>query len=293
MRRTRSSRSARNLTLFLVTKRVGNVAKMVPAHWMRDGFPDHVRLLVTVVNQEAEAERDIPKLRSDSPKRARAAVQERHQLRARARASEREAIAACNVADNAAAHAEFSLRTIYRAFAGAASANDVLHELDTLHGRLNTAEETLRQAEAIAPRAIRRARCLACGDDPFWTDWRGTQDFVPTMYEHHLLNRWGWRADLHKFVGPDEKDCYHTHPAPALRVILRGGYVEELENGERVAWLAGDFGIVRPSTSHRVAAVLFDRPCYTLWIRSRKVAKTELHGAGWRPATLERHAREA
>lgn len=50
-----------NLTIYLVTKRVGNVAKMVPAHWLRDGFPDHVRLLVTVVNQD-EAHRDIPKL---------------------------------------------------------------------------------------------------------------------------------------------------------------------------------------------------------------------------------------
>lgn len=50
-----------NLELFLVTKRVGNVAKMVPERWMRDGFPEHVRLIITVVNQE-EADRDIPKL---------------------------------------------------------------------------------------------------------------------------------------------------------------------------------------------------------------------------------------
>ncbi len=49
------------LTFFIVTKRIGNVEKMVPARWMCDGFPDHVRLLITVVNQ-AEADRDIPKL---------------------------------------------------------------------------------------------------------------------------------------------------------------------------------------------------------------------------------------
>lgn len=50
-----------NLTFFLVTKRVGNVASMVPAKWLTEGFPPHVRLIITVVNQ-AEADRDIPKL---------------------------------------------------------------------------------------------------------------------------------------------------------------------------------------------------------------------------------------
>lgn len=50
-----------NLTIFLVTKRIGNVAKMVPARWLEHGFPSHVRLLITVVNQ-AEADRDIQKL---------------------------------------------------------------------------------------------------------------------------------------------------------------------------------------------------------------------------------------
>lgn len=50
-----------NLTFFLVTKRVGNVEKMVPEEWMSGGFPENVRLIVTVVNQD-EADRDVPKL---------------------------------------------------------------------------------------------------------------------------------------------------------------------------------------------------------------------------------------
>ena len=50
-----------NLSWLLVTKRVGNVARMVPAEWMADGFPANVRLLITVVDQE-EADRDVPKL---------------------------------------------------------------------------------------------------------------------------------------------------------------------------------------------------------------------------------------
>ena len=50
-----------HLSWLLVTKRIGNVAKMVPANWLSDGFPPHVRVLITVVNQE-EADRDVPKL---------------------------------------------------------------------------------------------------------------------------------------------------------------------------------------------------------------------------------------
>ena len=45
----------------MLTKRIGNVEKMVPDMWRDDGWPDHVGLMITVVNQE-EANRDIPKL---------------------------------------------------------------------------------------------------------------------------------------------------------------------------------------------------------------------------------------
>lgn len=49
------------LDFLLVTKRVGNVFKMVPARWMDNGFPANVRVIATIVNQE-EADRDIEKL---------------------------------------------------------------------------------------------------------------------------------------------------------------------------------------------------------------------------------------
>lgn len=48
-----------HLDWILVTKRIGNAAKMLPSNWGR-GW-SHVWLLATVVNQD-EAERDIPKL---------------------------------------------------------------------------------------------------------------------------------------------------------------------------------------------------------------------------------------
>lgn len=50
-----------NLTILLVTKRIGNAAGMVPERWILEGFPLNVRVIATIVNQ-AEAERDLHKL---------------------------------------------------------------------------------------------------------------------------------------------------------------------------------------------------------------------------------------
>lgn len=53
--------SATDTRILLLTKRIGNVFKMVPPAWLQGGWPRHVGLMITVVNQE-EANRDIPKL---------------------------------------------------------------------------------------------------------------------------------------------------------------------------------------------------------------------------------------
>lgn len=45
----------------MLTKRVKNVGRFVPGHWRTGKWPSHVGLMITVVNQ-AEADRDIPKL---------------------------------------------------------------------------------------------------------------------------------------------------------------------------------------------------------------------------------------
>lgn len=51
-----------NLDHLLLTKRIGNVARMVPPRWLEPGgWPANAWLGATVVNQE-EADRDIPKL---------------------------------------------------------------------------------------------------------------------------------------------------------------------------------------------------------------------------------------
>lgn len=44
-----------------LTKRVGNVEGMIPYTWQAHGWPRHIGLMITVVNQD-EADRDIPKL---------------------------------------------------------------------------------------------------------------------------------------------------------------------------------------------------------------------------------------
>lgn len=53
--------AAADTRILLLTKRTGNVFKMVPPAWLQNGWPAHVGLMMTVVNQE-EANRDIPKL---------------------------------------------------------------------------------------------------------------------------------------------------------------------------------------------------------------------------------------
>lgn len=48
----------------ICTKRVSNIAKMVPGHWFpgRGDWPQHIGVLITVVTQ-VEADRDVPRLR--------------------------------------------------------------------------------------------------------------------------------------------------------------------------------------------------------------------------------------
>jgi len=50
-----------NLDWLLLTKRIGNVAKMLPSWWRADNLYPNVWLGISVVNQE-EADRDIPRL---------------------------------------------------------------------------------------------------------------------------------------------------------------------------------------------------------------------------------------
>lgn len=111
----------------------------------------------------------------------------------------------------------------------------------------------------------------------FWKEWRGSSDGRPTMLIRNLVSFRGFKIDLHKFVRADDADCFHTHPATAIRVILAGGYVEEIRNGPTVFWTAGAVGIIRPELCHRIDG-LFCRASYSLWIRLPKSAEITIFG---------------
>lgn len=117
-------------------------------------------------------------------------------------------------------------------------------------------------------------------DRATFTSWIGTLDGRPTLWNRDLLSWRGWRLSLHQITGADDPGCFHTHPAWALRIVLAGGYVEELENGVCVTWRPGCWGLVAPFLSHRIVRPL--RECsYSLWLRGPKVAQIELRGTGW------------
>jgi protein gp37 len=53
--------STPSIDYILVTKRIGNAKRMIPQHWLDNGYPANVWQLITVCNQ-GEVDRDIPKL---------------------------------------------------------------------------------------------------------------------------------------------------------------------------------------------------------------------------------------
>jgi hypothetical protein len=114
-----------------------------------------------------------------------------------------------------------------------------------------------------------------------WDEWRGDLDGRVVMRIKRLC---AWRAiklDLHQFVGADREDCFHTHPSWAVRFVLWGGYVEQLEDGTRKTWRPGMIGLVRPALSHRIYALRNQRVSYSLWLRGPKLREIELRGQGW------------
>lgn len=131
----------------------------------------------------------------------------------------------------------------------------------------------------------------------FWDEWRGSEDGERTvMLIRQLIMIPVWRRagktmsvriDLHKMVGIDGQDCYHTHPAWAIRAVAAGGYVEELferdKFGERryAAWRPFRIGIIAPKFAHRVARVNNGRWSYSLWFRGPIIADVDLVGSGW------------
>ena len=114
-----------------------------------------------------------------------------------------------------------------------------------------------------------------------WDEWRGSLDDRPTMLIRHLVDVRGMRVDLHKFVDTDDEGCFHTHPSTAFRLVLGGGYIEEMEDGTLREWRPLRAGFVAPQLSHRISKLRNGRWSYSVWVRGPKRCQIELRGDGW------------
>lgn len=113
-----------------------------------------------------------------------------------------------------------------------------------------------------------------------WDEWRGSLDGKKTMWIKRLIQFKGFRLDLHKFVGSDDFECFHSHPAKAFRFVLWGGYIEQFENHLYNRMPMFSFGFIKPETVHRVSK-LINGPSYSLWLRWPKTHKVWIVGYGW------------
>lgn len=113
--------------------------------------------------------------------------------------------------------------------------------------------------------------------EKFWDFWVGNDPLggiaSAVLFVRHLAHWRGRRVDLHKIVQADQPNCFHTHPAWAIRIILRGGYYEEAVDrvtGEpyHQVWRPGNVGLVAPQFTHRISR-LINGPSYSLWLRGQ------------------------
>lgn len=105
------------------------------------------------------------------------------------------------------------------------------------------------------------------------------------MWVKHLVHIWGCRIDLHKMVRADGVNCFHSHPAWAIRIPIWGGYIEEGYNPEKNKtffrfWRPWSVGVVAPRFVHRIAELLNGRVSYSLWLRGPIVRNVFI--GGWR-----------
>lgn len=112
------------------------------------------------------------------------------------------------------------------------------------------------------------------------------RDGLPVLYIKNLFHLWGRRIDFHKIIYPDPWECFHSHPANAIRVVVFGGYSEEYYDGHIVNRKPGHVGLVRHSDVHRINRLLSESPSYSLWFRGKVRHQTQLRGTGW-PVELQ------
>jgi hypothetical protein len=123
-----------------------------------------------------------------------------------------------------------------------------------------------------------------------WDRWIGNNDNEPIYFQKVLFRAFGWTLRLHKFVKADAHGCFHSHPAHAFRLILWGGYVEEVyydatkpygSTDGYAIWRPGMVGKIAPDFIHRVERLRNGHASYSLWLQGPTIASIELHGDGW------------
>ena len=133
-------------------------------------------------------------------------------------------------------------------------------------------------------------------DDPRWDYWVGQRRPVmyakilwPPRWLHRLkptINSYsGWGIELHKMIRADNKDCFHSHPYSAFRLVLWGGYWEEMNDLPKAKhtreWRPGMFGKIVPDFVHRVDS-LRRHVSYSLWFHGPRKFPINLYGKGCR-----------
>ncbi len=116
-----------------------------------------------------------------------------------------------------------------------------------------------------------------------WDEYRDNFDGVPVFLIKKLFRFAGCVVQIHKFLKADAPDCFHTHPAWAIRIVLWGGYVEELGDGRWRTWFPGQIGIVRPDYEHRIGGLRNGKSSWSLWIRGPKIAGINVRGCDATP----------
>lgn len=127
----------------------------------------------------------------------------------------------------------------------------------------------------------------------FWHGWRGDLNGNPTFFYRDLFTIFGWRVTIHKFVSNDMLECFHSHPAVAYRVVLWGGYEEEVMGDEGVRHIedcdVGYIGRVTPDYVHRIHSLKNQKTSVSLWIRGPKTDEIKLIGDGWKKQVDTNH----
>ena len=118
----------------------------------------------------------------------------------------------------------------------------------------------------------------------FWDEYFSAREGLYTLLVKRVVGLFGRRLDLHKMSAPDDPECFHTHPAKAIRIIVWGGYVEEIPHGpgRRLrTWRPGMVGLIRPEFTHRVHRLRNGKDSMSIWLRGKITRPIKLIGRGW------------